>query len=257
MSRPTPKYHPIATAYAQELVRNHQAATNIVLWSGWFCPFSQRTWIALEEMGLPYQYKEVNPYLKEEAFLAVSPKGLTPGLKVADKALHDSSIINEFLVESFESHGASLLPKDPYLRAQARLAIDFINKSVVPAYFRLLQAQPDNPTTQAEARREFTVALGIIAQQRKGKFFFGENISLVDIAIAPWAVRDFIAADYRGFQRDQVPSWGEWAKVLEQHPTVQKTSSDASQYVQFNGTFLKNEAHSSVGRAAQSGQAIP
>lgn len=89
----------------------------------------------------------------------------------------------------------------------------------------LLQAQPDYPTKQAEARREFTEALGIISQRRKGKFFFGEDISLVDIAIEPWAVRDSIAADYRGFQRDQVPSWREWAKVLEQHPTVRKTTS--------------------------------
>lgn len=40
MSRPTPTYHPIATACAEELVKIRQAAANIVLWSGWFCPFS-------------------------------------------------------------------------------------------------------------------------------------------------------------------------------------------------------------------------
>ncbi len=34
-----------------------------------FCPFVQRTWICLEEKGLPYQYKEVNPYKKEKHFL--------------------------------------------------------------------------------------------------------------------------------------------------------------------------------------------
>lgn len=72
MSRLTLTYHPVATAYAEELVRNHQAAANILSWSGWFCPSGQRTWIALEEMGLPYQYKEVNPYLKEKAFLGMS-----------------------------------------------------------------------------------------------------------------------------------------------------------------------------------------
>jgi hypothetical protein len=72
MSRPIPTYHPVATSYAAELATNHQAAADIVLWSGWFCPFIQRTWIVLEEMGLLYQYKEVNPYLKEEAFLGMS-----------------------------------------------------------------------------------------------------------------------------------------------------------------------------------------
>ncbi len=34
-----------------------------------FCPFVQRTWIALEEKGIPYQYKEVNPYKRESHFL--------------------------------------------------------------------------------------------------------------------------------------------------------------------------------------------
>ena len=36
-----------------------------------FCPFVQRTWIALEEKGIPYQYKEVNPYKKEKHFLGM------------------------------------------------------------------------------------------------------------------------------------------------------------------------------------------
>ena len=34
-----------------------------------FCPYVQRTWITLEERGVPYQYKEVNPYKKEKHFL--------------------------------------------------------------------------------------------------------------------------------------------------------------------------------------------
>ena len=36
-----------------------------------FCPFVQRTWITLEEKGIPYQYNEVNPYKKEKHFLGV------------------------------------------------------------------------------------------------------------------------------------------------------------------------------------------
>ena len=34
-----------------------------------FCPYVQRAWITLEERGIPYQYKEVNPYKKENHFL--------------------------------------------------------------------------------------------------------------------------------------------------------------------------------------------
>ena len=36
-----------------------------------FCPYVQRTWIALEEKGILYQYKEVNPYKKEKHFLGM------------------------------------------------------------------------------------------------------------------------------------------------------------------------------------------
>ena len=36
-----------------------------------FCPFAQRVWIALEEKGIPYEYKEVNPYKKEKHFLGM------------------------------------------------------------------------------------------------------------------------------------------------------------------------------------------
>ena len=37
-----------------------------------FCPYVQRAWITLEERGIPYQYKEVNPYKKEKHFLGAS-----------------------------------------------------------------------------------------------------------------------------------------------------------------------------------------
>jgi glutathione S-transferase len=155
----------------------------------------------------------------------VSPKSLTPAIQVAGMPLHDSSIINEFLEETYLDSNVALLPQDTYQRARARLAIDFINKTVVPSFFRLLQAQPDEPERQVSALEEFTAALATISSQRKGPFFFGDNISLVDIAIAPWAVRDFIGRDFRGFKREDVEGWNAWAEFLENRPSVRKTTS--------------------------------
>ncbi|EHK18187.1 uncharacterized protein TRIVIDRAFT_159155 [Trichoderma virens Gv29-8] len=253
MQKAVPKYHPVATSAAAETIKKHEKPANTVLWAGWFCPFTQRSWVVLEELGIPYQYKEVNPYLKEASFLEISPKGLTPGLQVDGKPLHDSIIINEFLNEEYGS--SKLLPEDPYQRTIARLWIDYINKEVVPAFFRLLQAQPNEPEKQSSALIEFKNLLSTISKKAKGLYFFGDQFSLVDAALAPWAVRDFIVRDFRRFVREDVQGWSDWAAALETRESVVRTTS--SEMIEFNGTFLRNELHSLAGRAAAEGQAIP
>lgn len=64
-----------------------------------------------------------------------------------------------------------------------------------------------------------------MSSKAKGPYFYGEKFSLVDVAIAPWAVRDVISRDYRGFSRETVPGWKNWAEALESRASVVKTSS--------------------------------
>ncbi|CAK7235692.1 hypothetical protein SCUCBS95973_009353 [Sporothrix curviconia] len=259
---PGPVYHPVATGIASDTVTQHAGPASIVLWGGWFCPFTQRTWAALEAKGIPYQYREVNPYLKEKDFIDISPHGLTPGLQVDGRPLHDSTVINEFLEEAGSALGAhpavpSLWPNSgdgPYEKARARLWIDHVNKAAVPAFIRLLQAA--SPPSQAAALAAWTTALDHITAHCQGPFFFGNEISLVDLAIAPWAVRDFILCEKRGFRRDQVSGWTAWAEALERHPAVQRTTSNRDKYLEFNQTFMRNEDHSAVAKAARAGEQI-
>jgi hypothetical protein len=51
MPMPDEHIHPHATGRAAETVAAHQAENELVFYSGWFCPFVQRSWIALEEKG--------------------------------------------------------------------------------------------------------------------------------------------------------------------------------------------------------------
>ena len=39
---------------------SHQGSMDVQFYSSWFCPFAQRTWIALEEAGVDYQWNEVS-----------------------------------------------------------------------------------------------------------------------------------------------------------------------------------------------------
>jgi glutathione S-transferase len=120
-SHPDADIHPEATGRAAELVAAHQKDEPITLYSGWFCPFVQRSWITLEEKKIPYKYVEINPYNKEprwaegllfvvdvgevltvtaRSFLKLNPRGLVPTLGCPQedgttKPLIESNIICE------------------------------------------------------------------------------------------------------------------------------------------------------------------
>lgn len=76
MAIPDADIYPSATGKAADIVAQHQKKEPITLYSGWFCPFVQRSWITLEEKKIPYKYVEINPYLKEERYLTYIPRRL-------------------------------------------------------------------------------------------------------------------------------------------------------------------------------------
>ena len=149
-----------------------------------------------------------------------------PAVEYQGKALYESLVLCEFLEDAYPKNTPHLLPTDPYTRAYIRLWIDFVSKSIVPAFFRLLQAQ-DQEKREA-ALKEFISALRTISSKRQsgGPYFLGNDFSLADIAIAPFAVRDYIVQEHRGYKREDVnEEWVEWAKALEARESVKKTSS--------------------------------
>ena len=113
---------------------------------------------------------------------------------------------------------------DAYDRAYARLWIDHVTKRVVPAFMRLMQGQ--SKETQDEARKDLYEALRQIAEKRLGPHFLGEQFSLVDVAIAPWVMRDYVLVEHRGYKRSEVSeAWVEWAGILEKRDSVLRTMS--------------------------------
>lgn len=96
MPVPDEEIHPVATGAAASLVESRKKAVGkdgIKFYSGWFCPFNQRTWMALEEKKIPYEYVEINPYKKDPDFLKLNPKGLVPCLESNGVPLAESSIL--------------------------------------------------------------------------------------------------------------------------------------------------------------------
>ncbi|KZO91656.1 glutathione-S-transferase [Calocera viscosa TUFC12733] len=240
MPSPDESIHPVATGAAATTVALHQKPTEdgneLVFYSGWFCPFVARAWLALEEKGVPYQYKEVNPYKKEPEFLAISPKGLVPAIKYRGKHLHESLVICDFLEEAYPET-PSLYPKDPYDRAQARLAIDVVSKSFLPAFFRLLQSQ--EAEKQAQALEEVYQGLRKYSERIQGPFYFGTQFTLADIVLAPWAARLHRVEKHRNFSASAVgPKFEQWVAAVKGRESVRKILSEEMYYEEIYGRNL-------------------
>jgi len=247
---------PHATGKALETVQQHQQQQELVLYAGWFCPFVQRCWVALEERGIPCKYVEINPFKKEPHFLAINPKGLVPAVEYQGQALYESIIICEFLEDAYPNHEPHLLPKDPYFRAHARIWIDYISKFIMPAYFRLFQAQ--TPETQAAALEEYMKALRVFSDQVRGPYFMGEEFGLVDIAIVSWIVRDYVLKEHRGFSREAVSAkFKAYADNLEKKESVTKTLSLKEHYDELFARHLSGQFVSEITKASKAGRPLP
>ncbi|KAB8228749.1 uncharacterized protein BDW43DRAFT_290375 [Aspergillus alliaceus] len=283
-SYPDAAVHPEATGAARALVEKHRAERPLKLYAGWFCPFVQRVWLALEEKQIPYQYLEVNPYHKPQSLLSLNPRGLVPTLScpVKDgntqtaKPLYESTVILEYLEEAYPDHSPRLLPADPYGRARVRIWIDYVNSRIVPAYHRFLQYQPqsedeDPITGLEEVRQEFLGSLKEWTREMHtdGPFFLGGHISLPDLVLAPFAIRLWVYDEYKpgghgipeegkgGMDEPIWQRWRKWLKAVESRKSVTETMSEKQHYLPIYKRYADNVAQSEMAKATRARRGVP
>ncbi|KAF1733204.1 Glutathione S-transferase omega-1 [Beauveria bassiana] len=268
---------PEPSGAAAGLAAKHAHAHPLKLYGGWFCPFVQRSWIVLEEKKIPYQYIEINPYKKEASFLAMNPRGLVPTLAVPvgsqggeQKPLFESNIISEYLDEEYNDeskYGPSLLPKDPYDRARARLWIDHISNKIIPAFYKLLQHTDEKPFTLDEGRKELHKHIHTLTEQMdpEGPFFAGKELGMVDICLAPWAKRLWLIDHYKNGgvgipSKGQDEEWGRWRtwfNAITERKSVQETWSADERYIIAYKRYADDTTNSEVGQATRQGKRLP
>ncbi|KAG0694000.1 thioredoxin-like protein [Suillus ampliporus] len=193
-------YHRECTGPALETVQQHAHDQDITLFAGCFCPFVQRVWAALEYLQIPYKRHEVDPYQKPQELLNVLPKGLVPALMLnafnPPRTLNESTVILDFLEDiASKSTHRSLFPPDPYAKALVRLQSDHINRTLVPAFYRYLQAQ--DPEAQISGGKEFHVAIQSLVElferaEREvggtGLWIEGGNLGWADVVVGPCGI---------------------------------------------------------------------
>lgn len=182
------------------------------------CPYVQRSVITLLEKEVPFERSDIDLADKPDWFLAISPLGKVPLLRVGGSVLFESAVICEYLEEVTPG---GLHPKDPLEKARHRAWIEFAS-SLLNDVAALYNA-PDREAFRAvKARmeqkfRHLEQALG------KGPYFAGAGFSLVDAAYAPlFRYFDSVEALAGLAFFAETPAVGRWRAELARRPSVRQ-----------------------------------
>jgi glutathione S-transferase len=162
--------------------------TSLTLVSHRLCPYVQRAAISLAEKAVPFERIDVDLANKPGWFLALSPLGKTPVLKVGERAIFESAVILEYLEETAP---LPLHPADALRRAEHRAWIEF--GSAVLNDIAGFYAAKDAAAFQAKTEA-LTAKFARLEERVTRPWFDGEHFSLVDAVFGP-VFRYFVTFD--------------------------------------------------------------
>ncbi|KAI3835374.1 hypothetical protein MKW98_020490 [Papaver atlanticum] len=187
-------------------------------------PFSERVIWGLQLKGIKYEYKKEDLKNKSEMLLKYNPvHKKTPVLVHGGKPISESMIILEYIEETWpESY--SLLPKDPYEKSVARFWIKFIEDKAPNVVILLVTTGEE----QEKAQNEISEMLKTIEEKGglgEKKFFGGDTIGMVDLAIAPivyWlgAIEEVVGVKIS--EAHKFPKFHEWIESFKQVPLIKE-----------------------------------
>ena len=145
--------------------------------------YSQRVRIVLAEKDISAEIKESNSENVSDEILSISPYHKLPILVDRDLAIHDPSVMMEYLDERFPH--PPLLPVYPVERANSRTLMLRIDREWCP----LIDALVKKDNTEKELikiREELLHEISSVAPTFKEfKFFMSNEFTLVDCLFAP------------------------------------------------------------------------
>ena len=185
------------------------------------CPFVQRSVITLKEKGIDFKTTYIDLAEKPAWFLAISPLGKVPVLRIGEEVLFESAVINEFLDEITPP---SLHPTIPLIKARHRAWIEFCSNAMMNCFRMMMSEDVEDFRI---FRDKLLSQLQQLEQQVAGPYYAGENFSLIDTAFAPlfmrisqlekWGMKPLLAS---------TPKIESWVKHLLIRPSVRDSVVD-------------------------------
>lgn len=169
----------------------------ITLYSGPLSLFSRKVEIALREKNLAFErimvpFNQTTGYdPKHPEVVAINPKQQVPVLNDDGIVLYDSTVILEYLEDAYPE--PPLLPLCPGARARCRLDELYADEIMLQALKPLMHRTSPPSTDQTRRFAQETDALiaenalekhyGVLEDRLAGREFFGDAISVADIAL--------------------------------------------------------------------------
>jgi glutathione S-transferase len=190
--------------------------SKLTLVSHELCPFVQRAAIALLEKGVAFERVTIDLANKPDWFLAISPLGKVPLLKVGDAVIFESAVIVEYLEETQPN---PLHPADPLARAEHRAWMEF-GSSILMDLWSFYTASDD---AALQGKAALIAGKFERLEQRLGErpYFAGARFSLVDAVFGP-VFRYFDTFD-RIADFDMLtakPRIAAWRRAVAERPSV-------------------------------------
>ncbi|MAZ01733.1 MULTISPECIES: glutathione S-transferase family protein [Alphaproteobacteria] len=188
----------------------------LILVSHHLCPYVQRAAISLAEKNVEFERSYVDLSNKPDWFLAISPLGKTPVLRVGDSSVFESAVILEYLEETQSNN---LHPSDPLKRAEHRSWIEFSSAILndIAGFYNAkdkdaFEKKIDDLVTKFSRLDERLVGT---------PWFDGNDFSLVDAAMGP-VFRYFDVFDQIGsfVAMEESDNLTAWRQRLSERPSI-------------------------------------
>jgi glutathione S-transferase len=190
------------------------------------CPFAHRSRLALAIKEVDHELVYVDLKEMPQWYKDICPTASVPMIEHLGQRIWESAIINEYVEDAFS--GPELLPRDPYLRARARLAIDSAGTLLIQPFYKALKGELENPKEQfAEMQHKLVETMA-----GDGPFWVGDKPGLADIAIYPWFERAIVLKHYHGLELNASPRLEAWQKAMAALPAVQKEAGDPQSFIE-------------------------
>jgi glutathione S-transferase len=135
-----------------------------------------------------------------------------------------------------------------------------VNRNIVPAFYKLLQAQEQNDQVSYAAELRDQIGKLVDAAHVTGPFFMGSDMGFVDVQIAPWVLRlRRVLGPYRAWPEVEEGSrWAKWVQAIEAEKSVRATTSSDELYLDSYERYAENRPGTSMlADAVNAGRGLP